>query len=818
MRALRGLGISRGIATTAFALVASSSLAGPWTPSGPADAGHAVYTHPAVGGHALMFNSRYWFGGRTFSTRDGGNRWIASPDIVGEVLLSGTPTQAFTIGSETVLRSTDLGRSWAPFAQLPFSVSGYDKLEIHPANAAEWVAPSHKAIWHTIDGGASWRSISVPWAVRQLAVDWDARRIHVSFGPNRPVASRGIDTPGRWKIGGASATLLAAGHGVAMYQDGAGALFRSADGGATFHRVAQGLGVLDLCDLRFSTAPATRVYALECSTGRVFTSSDDGGTWMQAATLPSTHFESRLAVDAANPERLYAATSSTILRSDDGALTFHPLERSTGASGKAAVLHFDASDPTRQWLAEQDFPQLSRPPAGFARSLDGGASWTRTDGKWRLLGSSRSRTNTLFGARILEIQGDQDVGLSRDGGETWSSRLEAPDANWRFILLAHGSIPGELYIYGHVGDVPSGHTSKIYYSSNDGNSYIERTAPTIIVAFIVATHTGPSTLYAGGGGRGGPQLHRSTDGALTWQPVAFFPSPWGAYEGFEGNTMTAFAIDPTDPKRLYAGFLYLDHLMRSEDGGTTWSSATRGLGPGSITSLAVDPANTSTIYATQMGTGVFRSTDRGQSWVALDEGLHEDMAFKIQLDPFVAGRLHASTVSGLYRADLATGIPTGDPRGVEYHHAGFDHYFVTANPDEVAALDAGAFEGWRRTGEGFRVAAAENATYSPVCRYFAVGFAPRSSHFYSPYANECAILKSNAAWLYEGLAFGVALPESSSQGCGENTRPLYRFWNDGASGAPNHRYTTNHFVANAQEAQGWILEGQSTRVFACVPY
>jgi hypothetical protein len=243
--------------------------------------------------------------------------------------------------------------------------------------------------------------------------------------------------------------------------------------------------------------------------------------------------------------------------------------------------------------------------------------------------------------------------------------------------------------------------------------------------------------------------------------------------------------------------------MRSDDEGATWKRATHGLGAGWITSLAVDPSNPSIVYATQFGSGVFRSTDRGQTWIALDEGMHEETALGVHVDPFVANRVYASTMSGLFRADLATGVPAGDRRAVEFRHAGFDHYFVTADADEVQGLDAGAFEDWQRTGEGFRTAGATDPGNAPVCRFFGVRLSK----------------ESDPAWLYEKLAFGLALPDSPpASGCRIGTRPLYRLWN-GDRGAPNHRYTTNASTALTQQQSGWIVEGEAgTRVFACVPY
>jgi photosystem II stability/assembly factor-like uncharacterized protein len=820
-------------AIATFATIAMpSARAGAWTLAGPADAGYAAFTHPAVGSQAIVQSSRYLFVGRTFSTQDGGAGWDAAPALVAELALSGTPTMAFTVSNDTMHRSADFGRTWAPVAALPYGMSGFDRVRVHPTQPGEWVAASATGVWHTRDSGATWSVVEAPplvpaRTVRALAVDWDARRVHLSLGPSGPIATRGLDDAGGWTLGGSSATLLVAAHGVAMYMDGAGTLVRSADGGTTFQPVAQALGKLDLCDLRFSAAPASRVYALDCTTGRTFRSNDDGATWTAAATLAGTFWGSRLAIDAANPDRLYVGTThdplyaatSTIMRSDDGATSFHPLERSTGAPGSASLRHFDVSDPSRQWLAPVELAFLVQPPPGFGRTVDGGATWSRTGGDHRFLGVSRYRTNTVFGALRPDVQGDRDFSVSRDGGETWSAKLGAEERYWRFDFLAYGAAPNELFVYGRVDTTPYGTSRRIYYSTTDGNSFVERTAPPLQLTLLTAAPSGPTVLYAGGGGSAEAQLYRSTDASLTWQPVAFFPSPFGAYDGFLGNTMTAFAIDPVDPKRLYAGFQFPDHVMRSEDAGATWTRATSGLGAGWITSLAVDPASPSTIYATQFGSGVFRSTDRGQSWFALDEGMHEDTPLRVHIDPFVTGRVYASTMSGLFRADLSNGVPAGDRRAIEYYHQHFDHYFVTADADEAEGLDAGVFEGWSRTGEGFRTASVTDALYSPVCRFFGLRLSKGSSHFYTPYPAECTSVKSDPAWLYEKLAFGLALPEPSPvSGCRTGTRPLYRLWN-GDKGAPNHRYTTSGATSSSQEQSGWIPEGEAgTRVFACVPY
>ncbi len=154
---------------------------------------------------------------------------------------------------------------------------------------------------------------------------------------------------------------------------------------------------------------------------------------------------------------------------------------------------------------------------------------------------------------------------------------------------------------------------------------------------------------------------------------------------------------------------------------------------------------------------------------------------------------------------------------VEFYHAGFGHFFVTAFPEEAAALDANPASGWTRTGATFLVDTDAATGAAPVCRFFSAAFAPRSSHFYTPYAQECAGVKGDATWTYEAIAFHLRLPDGNGA-CPAGTEVLYRLYNDGASGAPNHRYTTSAQVFAAFRAKGWIAEGHGvTGAFACTP-
>ena len=184
--------------------------------------------------------------------------------------------------------------------------------------------------------------------------------------------------------------------------------------------------------------------------------------------------------------------------------------------------------------------------------------------------------------------------------------------------------------------------------------------------------------------------------------------------------------------------------------------------------------------------------------------------------------IHRALVSMVFAAltlvASADGLRAQTVVAVEYHYAAWDHYFLTASQDEIAVLDGGAFGGvWKRTGQTFSAWSQATGGALPTCRFFSTAFDPKSSHFYTPYAKECSDLQAGSTWQFENIAFYVRLPDASGN-CPAGTRILYRFYNNGAGGAPNHRYTTSPTVFQTLLAAGWTMEGDGrTSAFACVP-
>ena len=96
-----------------------------------------------------------------------------------------------------------------------------------------------------------------------------------------------------------------------------------------------------------------------------------------------------------------------------------------------------------------------------------------------------------------------------------------------------------------------------------------------------------------------------------------------------------------------------------------------------------------------------------------------------------------------------------------------------------------------------------------------------SSHFYC-LPVECAELEANpvlaAGWQLETAAAYYLEPTDAFGNCPAGTAPLYRVYNNGMGGAPNHRYTADAAIRAFMITQGWIAEGNGPDlIFACTP-
>ena len=81
---------------------------------------------------------------------------------------------------------------------------------------------------------------------------------------------------------------------------------------------------------------------------------------------------------------------------------------------------------------------------------------------------------------------------------------------------------------------------------------------------------------------------------------------WFALDAGLNTTVRAMLIDPQNPATLYAG-TYAG-VFRSTDGGVNWTAVNAGLTSHAVVSLAFDPHDPATLYAGTLGGGVFGIT------------------------------------------------------------------------------------------------------------------------------------------------------------------------------------------------------------------
>ncbi len=83
--------------------------------------------------------------------------------------------------------------------------------------------------------------------------------------------------------------------------------------------------------------------------------------------------------------------------------------------------------------------------------------------------------------------------------------------------------------------------------------------------------------------------------------------------------VTALAVDPSQSSFVYATTQH--GLLRSSDGGTTWEEFLNGLPTAWLMDVIVDPSDGKIVYVSTDNAGVYRSIDRGQHFTTFNEGL-----------------------------------------------------------------------------------------------------------------------------------------------------------------------------------------------------
>jgi photosystem II stability/assembly factor-like uncharacterized protein len=211
------------------------------------------------------------------------------------------------------------------------------------------------------------------------------------------------------------------------------------------------------------------------------------------------------------------------------------------------------------------------------------------------------------------------------------------------------------------------------------------------IGAIAVAPSNPNVVYAGSGeGLHRPDLsvgdgiYKSTDAGKTWTHL-------GLRDGFQ---IPALAIDPRDPNKIFAAVLGHPYgpneergLFKSTDGGQTWQKAIYKDENTGANDVEIDPSNPDVVYASMWearqgpwednngvngtGGGLFKSTDGGNTWHSLTNGLPKDLSqINVAIAPSDPRRIYATIAisSGplaFYRSDDAGeswSKTTDDPR------------------------------------------------------------------------------------------------------------------------------------------------------------
>ncbi|CAN5401395.1 hypothetical protein BH11PSE11_BH11PSE11_14690 [soil metagenome] len=156
----------------------------------------------------------------------------------------------------------------------------------------------------------------------------------------------------------------------------------------------------------------------------------------------------------------------------------------------------------------------------------------------------------------------------------------------------------------------------------------------------------------------------------------------------------------------------------------------------------------------------------------------------------------------------------------EFYNTTLNHYFTTADTAEKRSIDTGgAGPGWSRTGYQFKVYASPQIDELPshdrvpVCRFYGTPGIGPNSHFYTAEAGECAQVKKDPGWFYEGIAFWITRVANTAgspaaPSCPIGSIAVNRVYNGRwMVNDSNHRFSTSNSLILQMKDKGWAVEG-----------
>ncbi len=155
------------------------------------------------------------------------------------------------------------------------------------------------------------------------------------------------------------------------------------------------------------------------------------------------------------------------------------------------------------------------------------------------------------------------------------------------------------------------------------------------------------TATTGGG------FYLSKDNGETWKPIVTMPTAAGV-KSLAGVSVYGLVEDPNDTKAMY--WLTRDNgLLYSYDDGTTWTQSVAPLNTGFVYSIAINPRDNCTIFATN-GRQILRTTDCNRTWKEVYRESVTSRFFKsLAINPLPPYELFALSNSGTMLKSLDNG-------------------------------------------------------------------------------------------------------------------------------------------------------------------
>jgi Sortilin, neurotensin receptor 3,/IPT/TIG domain len=391
---------------------------------------------------------------------------------------------------------------------------------------------------------------------------------------------------------------------------GAQGLIKSTDGGAHWKIVLGGSGSANAAadvgveDVAFDPVDASRM-VLVSHDGRVFQSTNAGEGWSEVAKPPVTDMGLG-GVITYNPFK--PAGSEEVWLSS-------PLSNVVYKSADAALSGWQAMTlgPYNGWgVSSIKFAGVDSVYAGHHHSPDGGTTWQRY--------GPPTRTGEICldpsDPQVVYL-GDSTYGVVKttDGGAQWVPKDNGLTGMKTNTVVVSRADPRRVYAM--FGNWPG-----VYRSDDGATTWNYLPVPgSGAIRMLCEDPFNPQHLYAADW----TGLYTSTDTGATWTGTPWTMPP-------DAGAAFVLEADPHQDGHLLVAFENGTYgngngrLYSSADHGATWQAVSVAPGVAWITRIVFDPQTPGLVYLATRGTGIYRSTNGGQTWQRVDDQKQPEMA------------------------------------------------------------------------------------------------------------------------------------------------------------------------------------------------